>query len=135
MLLQITAYHWSFIQKLILRTGTSVVVPIYTLAPLSTADAFTSSALDLLYQVSDDPRYSDREVVLAGDSAGGWAALRLIEALSGAALNGQERAERVLQRTTSLMMLSPLLNLEVTDEIREAAQDVSAALAFIRCSC
>lgn len=122
---QNTAEHWAFIQKLIQRTGTSVVVPIYKLAPLNTADAFTESAMELLLDVSQDTRYPNAEIVLAGDSAGGWITLRLIEALCEAALKGVENAESALSRTTSALMLSPLVNLEITDEIREADRDVS----------
>lgn len=74
--------HWAFIQKLADELKVDVVVPIYPLAPLSTATECTETAVELLARLQqDDPRYRGKQIVLCGDSAGGWIVTRVLLAL------------------------------------------------------
>lgn len=74
--------HWIFIQKLADELKCDVVVPIYTLAPLATGTACIQTSIELLAHLQkDDIRYRGKQVVLCGDSAGGWIALRVMLAL------------------------------------------------------
>jgi epsilon-lactone hydrolase len=66
--------HWAIVEQLIRRSGATVVVPLYGLAPRHTVD----DAIPLLLQLADalgrDPR---RPLVVAGDSAGAALAVAL----------------------------------------------------------
>jgi hypothetical protein len=74
--------HWIFVQKLADQLKCDVVVPIYTLAPLSTGTACVQTSIELLAHLQkDDVRYREKHFVLMGDSAGGWIALRVLLAL------------------------------------------------------
>ncbi|GHJ86315.1 hypothetical protein NliqN6_2717 [Naganishia liquefaciens] len=73
--------HWIFAQKLADELKCDVVFPIYTLAPLATGTSCITTCLELLAHLRNDTRYAGKEVVLAGDSAGGWIALRTLLAL------------------------------------------------------
>ncbi|KAI5455193.1 hypothetical protein NCC49_000010 [Naganishia albida] len=74
--------HWIFVQKLADQLKCDVVVPIYTLAPLATGTSCVQTSLELLAHLQTDVRYQGKQFVLAGDSAGGWIALRVLLALS-----------------------------------------------------
>lgn len=73
--------HWIFVQKLADDLKCDVIVPIYTLAPLATGTACIQTCIELLAHLRDDVRYAGKQVVLSGDSAGGWIALRVLLAL------------------------------------------------------
>lgn len=106
-----------------------VVVPIYTLAPLSTAREWNIVALDFILKLAKDERYTDYEFVMMGDSAGGWMSMRLLQALCeiscGDKSDRQEEVDKVLMRMGTAIMISPFINSEPTDELIEASKSVS----------
>lgn len=74
--------HWIFIQKLADDLKCDIIVPIYPLVPLATSTTCIQTSLELLAHLErDDVRYRGKKVVLMGDSAGGWIALRVLLAL------------------------------------------------------
>lgn len=77
---QITSTHWSFIEDLAQQTGARVLVPIYPLAPLSTAANTVPRTVDLVATFLRDQPH--RRVVLMGDSAGAGLALTVAQALT-----------------------------------------------------
>lgn len=104
--LQMQDRHWIFVQKLADQLKCDVVVPIYTLAPLSTGTACVQTSIELLAHLQkDDVRYIGKQFVLMGDSAGGWIALRVLLALV-ARLKGKttfrDREEVVEERELKL---------------------------------
>jgi hypothetical protein len=63
-----------------------VIIPHYTLAPLSTSTHATLASLHLLLLLQSDPRYKGKEIILMGDSAGGWFVAQLLVCLTKLAL-------------------------------------------------
>ncbi|KAG7531348.1 hypothetical protein FFLO_04409 [Filobasidium floriforme] len=78
--------HWLFLTNLISSTSIPVIIPHYTLAPLSTSTHATLASLDLLLSLQSDPRYKGKEIILMGDSAGGWFVAQLLVCLTKLAL-------------------------------------------------
>jgi epsilon-lactone hydrolase len=75
---ELRSWHWWFVEGLVRRTGLTVLVPVYPLAPVGTADTVVPAALEL---VRDVLRYPGRSVFLAGDSAGAGMALAVAQEL------------------------------------------------------
>lgn len=76
--------HWAFLGKIVARTGATVTVPLYGLAPEHTVDdafAFVPPVLEAVQQ-----RAAGRPVFLGGDSAGGGLSVSL--ALHGHQVDG-----------------------------------------------
>jgi hypothetical protein len=105
-----------------------VVVPIYTLAPLSTAREWEQTALDFVLALSKDKQYAGYQIVLMGDSAGGWMSMRLLQAMCEIGLDDksgrQDAINTALKSMGTAIMISPLINPEVNDELIEASQSV-----------
>lgn len=103
-------------------------MPIYTLAPLSTAREWEQTALDFVLALSKDKQYAGHQIVLMGDSAGGWMSMRLLQAMCEIGLddkNGRQGAiNTALKSMGTAIMISPLINPEVNDELIEASQSV-----------
>ena len=74
-----SCFHWRFIQKLMARTGATVVAPDYRLAPRGTWE----EAFRLILPCYDRfaAAYPKRKLILMGDSAGGGLAAALAEEL------------------------------------------------------
>ena len=121
--------HWDAVARMATDSGCRVVVPIYTLAPLSTAREWEQAALDLVIKLSKDERYEDYQFVHMGDSAGGWMTFRIYQAMCEIALgeDGEKKKaiDEVLGRSSTGIMISPLINPEINDELIEASQSVS----------
>jgi surfactin synthase thioesterase subunit len=75
---QAKSQHWDFVRRLASELGIPVVVPHYTLLPLATGTQCTHAALDLCSRIMKDPRYKDKEIVVMGDSAGGWISMEVL---------------------------------------------------------
>jgi acetyl esterase/lipase len=76
---ELRGWHWWFVERLVRDIGLSVLVPIYPLAPVGTADAVVPAVLGL---VRDVLRRPDLPVFLAGDSAGAGMALAVAQELT-----------------------------------------------------
>jgi RND superfamily putative drug exporter len=92
--------HWGIIANIIRRTGVSVTVPLYGLAPQHGVD----EAYDLLDLVYDDAvdRFGDR-VFLAGDSAGGALAV-------GQAIRARDAGKTA---AAALILFSPWFDIDL----------------------
>jgi acetyl esterase/lipase len=133
--------HWSVCHRLVRDHHLPVVFPQYTRAPLGTADAWCRAALELTLEIASDPRYKDKRIVHMGDSAGGWMALRfrmllcgLIlgeETISGMELD-QERLKALQRRMGPAVLISPVVNFEETDALREKEALVRVDLSCSR---
>lgn len=106
-----------------------VVVPIYTLAPLTTAREWQETAVDLVISLSKDERYTGFDIVSMGDSAGGWMTLRLYQVMCEIALgkDGERKdaVNKALTRIHAGIMISPVINSEINDDLIEASKSVS----------
>lgn len=94
--------HWSFLVRLIGRTGCTVTVPIYPLAPKHTCEQ-TVPMVKKAYDVFLGDRAPEDQVVM-GDSAGGALALVIAESLEDA---GRPQPKE-------LVLLSPWLDVTMT---------------------
>lgn len=74
---QIAKPHWRFVAQLSAEAGLRVLVPIYPLVPVGTAADVVPTARDLAVRAVT----GHRDLVLAGDSAGGQIALSVALAL------------------------------------------------------
>ncbi|MFD4182078.1 alpha/beta hydrolase fold domain-containing protein [Rhodococcus sp. NPDC058514] len=100
---EITRQHWQLVAAMARSLPVEVVVPIYPLAPVSTADAVVPAAADLA-EVLIAERGADRFCLL-GDSAGGGMALAVAVALR----------ERTLAPPRRTVLISPWLDITVSD--------------------
>ncbi|WP_181161142.1 alpha/beta hydrolase fold domain-containing protein [Labrys okinawensis] len=99
----ISFLHWRFLENLIRRTGCSVTVPFYPLAPENGHRKVLASVL--AHYTDLCARVAPERVVVMGDSAGGGLALALAQALVAA---GQPQPGQ-------LVLLSPWLDLTMDD--------------------
>lgn len=99
----INRQHWGFTGELIRKTGATVIVPDYPLAPEATF-VETYGFLDQLYTALLE-EYHDRRIIFAGDSAGGGLELGFIQHLNN--------TNRKLPEQT--ILFSPWLDLTMSD--------------------
>jgi hypothetical protein len=121
--------HWDAVARMATESGCRVVVPIYTLAPLSTAREWEQTALDLVVDLSKDERYTGHQFVHMGDSAGGWMTFRIYQSMCEVSLGEdserKQAIDKALERMDTGIMISPLINPEINDELIAASQKVS----------
>ena len=96
---EIHPFHWRLIAEVCARSGASITVPIYPLAPVGTAGTVVPVIADLLQALAD--RHGAGHVTAMGDSAGGQIAL-------SAALLLRQRGAPALGNT---VLISPALDL------------------------
>ncbi|HEY6742642.1 MAG TPA: alpha/beta hydrolase fold domain-containing protein [Lapillicoccus sp.] len=77
---ELRTWHWWFVERLVRETALTVLVPVYPLAPVGTADTVVPAVTELL---GDVLRFPGRSVFLAGDSAGAGMALAVAQELAG----------------------------------------------------
>lgn len=99
----IVSLHWHFIKKLIRKTGASVTVPIYPLAPENKWDSSYAMVMDAFEQAVS--RHGAENIVVMGDSAGGGFSLGLAQML-----RNQRKA-----LPGKLVLLSPYLDQTAAD--------------------
>jgi len=102
--------HWSLVAALVDRTGASVTVPLYPVAPESARQAQAALADEACARLLEDWAASD--ITLAGDSAGGHMALALALRLI---CNGGEKPGR-------LVLFAPWLDVTMADEAMRAIE-------------
>jgi epsilon-lactone hydrolase len=109
-------WHWYFIARMVERLGMTFTVPLYPLAPEHEAATIGAFTLDLYRElVSDHPE----PWVVMGDSAGGGLAVALT----------QQAAASGLPPPAALVLLSPWLDLTLTDPAQEALEQVDPLLS------
>ncbi len=97
---EINSHHWRLIAHLARHAKAEVVVPIYPLAPISTAEHTVDFAADLV----DDLIQEAEPVVAMGDSAGGGLVLAAAQVL-------RERG----RQPSRLVLISPWLDVTISD--------------------
>ena len=95
--------HWDLLQAIIVRTGATVTVPLYGLAPKSRMAA-AYEMLDKVYAIVIS-RAGEHPVFLGGDSAGGGLAL-------GQAIRYRDRGGR---QPNGVILFSPWIELTLTN--------------------
>lgn len=115
----ISRYHWGLLADLVQRSGCTISVPLYPLAPehnCTQALAFVRRAWALARE-----RAAGRPLLLAGDSAGGGLALAL-------AFDLRDRGEALPER---LLLICPWVDVTMTNPelARIAPRDPMLALA------
>ncbi|CAA9323365.1 MAG: hypothetical protein AVDCRST_MAG48-2767 [uncultured Friedmanniella sp.] len=108
--------HWWVVAALLRRTGATITVPDYGLAPWHTVD----DALPLLDAVHTDllARAGTRRVVVAGDSAGGGLAL----------VQAARQREAGVRPADVLLLISPWVEATLQNPAAHALQDVDVLL-------
>lgn len=105
---QIQADHWSFLARLVTRTGCSVTAPLYPLAPNHHYDE-TIAMVQAAYKEKLGGLRPEDQIVM-GDSAGGALALVL-----AASLRDEGRPQ-----PKEIVLLSPWLDITMSDPAQEA---------------
>ncbi|MFC4002709.1 alpha/beta hydrolase [Prauserella oleivorans] len=114
---QIQRDHWRFFERLIERTGCTVSVPIYPLAPDHKSDQTVRMVKDAYNELLGEADPGDR--ILMGDSAGGALALVVSEALE----------EARAPQPKELVLICPWLDLTMTHPDQPALDRVDPYLA------
>lgn len=100
---EISFLHWRFLEDLIRRTGCSVTVPLYPLAP---EHGYRETLASVLAHYADlCARVAPARLAVMGDSAGGGLSLALAQALPAAGL----------PQPGQIVLLSPWLDLTMDD--------------------
>ncbi|RLZ03930.1 hypothetical protein CWC38_03140 [Kocuria tytonicola] len=125
----VTTTHWRWIDALIQRTGATVLVPGYGLAPDHTVD----EALVLADGVWDLARTLGTRVLVSGDSAGGGLAvaqaMRLRDAAASPARETHPGAAPSVPATPEgLILISPWVDVTVSNPEIEEYRDVDHML-------
>jgi epsilon-lactone hydrolase len=109
-------WHWYFIARMVERLGMTFTVPLYPLAPEHDAATIGAFTLDLYRELlSDRPE----RLVVMGDSAGGGLTVALI----------QQAVASGLKAPAAQVLLSPWLDLTMTDPAQEALMGVDPLLS------
>ena len=110
-----TFLHYDFLCRLIKRTGVTVYMPFYPLAP----DYNVRDALDVLDKIYSDlkDKYGNENIVFMGDSAGANLILSL--------------ADRAQERPESLVVISPAFGIENGEprDIRLSYEEIDPILS------
>jgi monoterpene epsilon-lactone hydrolase len=109
-------WHWYFIARMVERLGMTFTVPLYPLAPEHDAATIGPFTLDLYRQLLAD---RSEPWVIMGDSAGGGLATALTQQATAAGLTPP----------AALVLLSPWLDLTMTDPAQEALEAIDPLLS------
>ncbi|NUU64331.1 alpha/beta hydrolase fold domain-containing protein [Paenibacillus agri] len=114
---EISAFHWQLISKLINKTGSTVIVPIY---PLAQAQPYydTFPMLLKLYNKALTTTAPDHLIVM-GDSAGGGLALGLAELLN----------KEKLPQPSDIILFSPWLDASMSNPDIDDLEKVDPVLS------
>ena len=116
-----SVYHWKFCDKLVQRVNARVIFPIYPLTPAHTWE----ETYELVAEVYKDIlSYSDRPVIIMGDSAGGGLAVAFCEYLN----------EIGLDQPDKLILLSPWLDVSMSNPLAaeyESADPMLSAYGLV----
>jgi monoterpene epsilon-lactone hydrolase len=109
-------WHWYFIVQMVERLGMTFTVPLYPLAPEHDAATTGAFVLDLYRDLVAD--HAEPWIVM-GDSAGGGLTVTLT----------QQAAAAGLTPPAALVLLSPWLDLTMTDPAQDALEKVDPLLS------
>lgn len=109
---EIEPTHWQLIAELAQRCGVTVIVPIYTLAPLATAEETVANASQLAADVMQ--KVGPEHVLFMGDSAGGGLSMAVAQSLSD---QGKSQPSRIV-------LISPWLDATVSHKDQEPIEPI-----------
>jgi epsilon-lactone hydrolase len=112
----ILQWHWRFIAHLVGRLGMTFTVPLYPLAPEHDCAAASAVVLDVYRELLAQGEAS--RLVVMGDSAGGGLALSLT----------MQAIRAGLAKPAALVLLSPWLDVTMTDPAQEEIEKVDPLL-------
>lgn len=101
---EVSEQHWEFIEKIVLDTGATVIVPDYPLTPKYTYKDVFDMVQPLYSEIIE--RVEPADLVVMGDSAGGGLALALMEK------NGEDG----IQMPSQTILISPWVDTRLTNE-------------------
>ena len=101
--IDIMSAHWTFLKKLVKKTGASLTVPIYPLSPENKWDVSYAMVMEAYEQAV--AKYGAENIVVMGDSAGGGYSLGLSQMLRD---QGKTLPSKVV-------LLSPYIDLTASD--------------------
>jgi len=96
--------HWDLIRELVAKTGTTIVVPDYPLAPEATYMEVYCFVGDLYARLTTE--YGSKGIVFMGDSAGGGLALGF----------AQQLRDEKKRQPEQLILFSPWLDVSMTND-------------------
>lgn len=100
---EVVLQHWLLVARLAVSTQSRILVPIYPLAPASTASTIVPKATDLAAQLVGE--VGAENTSLLGDSAGGGMALAV----------AMQLRDRGLSAPHAIVLISPWLDISGTD--------------------
>jgi acetyl esterase/lipase len=103
-ILNISRFHWKFIEELMIKTNSTIIVPDYPLAPQATC-VETFAFIGSIYQELLQTKISPQNISIMGDSAGGGATLGFAQYL---------KTENIPQ-PKQLVLLSPWLDITMSN--------------------
>lgn len=140
-MIQAADQHWWVIHRLVKDHNLQVVFPQYTRAPEGTSEDWCYNAIHFLLSIAQDPRYQGKKVVHMGDSAGGWMSLRVRlllyrlilgeEKVPGVDDTNMEAVSALARNLGPSILISPAVNYEMSEALKEAEKQVSSYLIFL----
>lgn len=113
-------FHWRFLAEVADVTSSRVAIPAYPLVPSGTAETVVPAVADLLAKQIEIS--SPENVTVMGDSAGGTIAL-------ATAVNLRQRN---LPRPARTIVISPLLDITLSNPDIAGSQDIQSSLSYLR---
>ena len=101
---EMSSYHWEFIEKLVLDTKMTVIIPDYPLTPKYTYKDVFKMVKPLYKEILEQIKPED--LILMGDSAGGGLSLALLE----------EMSEENYELPGKTILISPWLDVRLENE-------------------
>lgn len=117
--LGVSEFHHALYGELARRTGATVIVPLYPLAPDGQASEVVASTTSLLAELMR--QHGADHVAMLGDSAGGGLALAAAQAVSGG-----------VRELHSLTLISPWLDATVSDPRSADINDPMLDIGWLR---
>lgn len=114
--MEITPQHWQLLDKLVRLSGVTMWVPVYPLVPGSSVDDALPGVLEV-YKAFCEASADDKRFIM-GDSAGGGLAMTL----------AQQAAKNNLPMPSELILISPWLDLSMTNPLIEKINPADATL-------
>jgi acetyl esterase/lipase len=122
---EIVPIMWRFVAKIAELSSCEVIVPIYPLFPLATAEHVVDHAAEIVRQLIAD--HGSDNVVVMGDSAGGGMSLAV--ALHLKARGGLAAAQQLQPRR--LILISPFLDATVSDPRQVDLEAVDPMISIV----
>jgi acetyl esterase/lipase len=107
---EIQSFMWDLAARIVQHSQCEMVIPIYPLAPLATAEHTVAHSAELVADLIH--LHGTRNVILMGDSAGGGLALAVAQHLQ---VVSKKQQPSNLPQPAHLILISPWIDVTMTD--------------------